>query len=383
MTPPLSLIDRNRVGQSGDAPLHTQLRQALREAIFQYFEDGDQFWTEDAIIQHLDLSQGTVRRALLDLAREGLLLRKVAKGSFVRKPKRPELGLAVGVFVPEYGSDLFTMNLEALAVEAWDRDLRMRVYHTHNGEKSLDAFRQIAGGPLDERLILLANPPGATRALHQAAAEAGYRIVDIGMAEGRYRGAYVSVDDHIGVRLALEHLVCLGHSGVLFLVNEPEDNPVIAERARLFKRLSESIGLKKARVVSCGTRFWEDSYKAAYDHMPQVWSLRPRPTAIFASSDQGAWAVLNWAAQNGVLVPDEVSVIGYDDVNPSKYMHPPLTTVTQPLASIARAAMDILWSDGDIDAQVAVPPLLAVRASTAPVRSTKPVASAAHPVAKA
>ena len=79
------------IDQNTEIPLHTQVRQSLRRLINQEFQDGQKFFTEPALIKHLGLSQSTIRRALTDLTQEGLLIRYVAKGSFVNKGKKPPL----------------------------------------------------------------------------------------------------------------------------------------------------------------------------------------------------------------------------------------------------------------------------------------------------
>src|SRR4051812_27156842 len=98
MEPSLDLINRTvGVDTRLDAPLHAQVRRVLRLAIEQHFDDGQRFSTESAIIAQLGVPKGTVRRALSDLTRDGLLQRQVANGSFVRKGVQHS-GTTLGVF---------------------------------------------------------------------------------------------------------------------------------------------------------------------------------------------------------------------------------------------------------------------------------------------
>lgn len=124
-------------------PLHLQVRRSLRSAIEDHFEDGQDFWTEAALIERVGVSRGTVRQALLELSREGLLVRQAAKGSFVRKSAATTLG----VFVPRYDSDFFTGMLDHLAQAGRGCRLRLQVYHTHQGENAEESWRHLTQSP--------------------------------------------------------------------------------------------------------------------------------------------------------------------------------------------------------------------------------------------
>ena len=90
-----------------------------------------------------------------------------------------------------------------------------------------------------------------------------------------------------------------------------------------------------------------------------------RPTAIFASNDDMAAGVLSVAHDRGVRVPDELSVAGFDDTTLARTVWPPLTTIRQPMADLARTATQILIAGGDITHK-RLPHELVERASVAP-----------------
>ncbi len=92
------------------------------------------------------------------------------------------------------------------------------------------------------------------------------------------------------------------------------------------------------------------------------------PTAIFAASDHTALALYRAFLENGIRVPRDVSIVGYDDIEGSDYFYPPLTTIRQNFPALARRSIDLLLRVGDqadLDARP-IPPALQVRASTAP-----------------
>src|SRR5437016_1403214 len=100
--PDISLLSNALLlNQSSELPLHARVRRALKSVIDDCFEDGQKFFTEPQLIEYLKVSQATVRRALQDLANEGLLDRRVARGSFVIKRNCRETAVdTLGVFVP-------------------------------------------------------------------------------------------------------------------------------------------------------------------------------------------------------------------------------------------------------------------------------------------
>jgi LacI family transcriptional regulator len=133
----------------------------------------------------------------------------------------------------------------------------------------------------------------------------------------------------------------------------------------------------------------ESGYRVDLDQVPrQAYSFehgleagttllrRPnRPTAIFAGSDVSAMGVLEAARRLGIGVPDQLSVVGFDDTILARTSTPPLTTVHQPIADIGRTAVSTLLrlSAGETQAtkRVELATHLVVRASTAPPRSEK------------
>lgn len=371
-SPSLDLLNRRIVIDAArEMPLHAQTRRALRAAIDEHFEDGQQFWTEAALIQRLQVSQITVRRALQDLSREGVLQRRAAKGSFVLKgaPARAA-ALTVGIFIPEWNSDFLMAMLEHIAGVCREEGHRLQVYHTYKGEKTADVYRQMERSPQEEGVILLANPAPMTRELHRALAGRGYRTVNVEARIADYAGDYIGGDDEQGVRLGMEHLIEVGHRRIALLVNEPEEMGSVTARIRAFQSITREHDLSQSRIVRCATRHWEDSYEAAYGKMDELWALKPRPTAIFAVSDPGAWAALKWLAEHKIRVPQQVSILGFDDDRPSRFTHPALSTLAPPIAAIARRAVTMLAEDaGHVRAEF-LPSHLVVRQSTAPPAST-------------
>lgn len=360
------MLDRVIVADSArELPLHAQVRRALKTAIEDHFDDGQQFWTETALIERLGLSQITVRRALQDLSREGVIERKRALGSFVRK-QGAQIS-SIGVYVPSFEDSSFLSR----ALQQWSALLRptqrrLNIYFTHAGETVSEAYSQMQGTPDTEGVVLYGNGPDTTRELHKAFTERGFRVVTVDSCVSHLGGSHISVDNTRGIELCLHHLAGFGHRRIALAVSEPEDVEAVIERVEAFNRLTEEMGIE-SRVVSCEFKFWDSPQVPIEVKLEAMWESGWHPTAIMAVSDAGAWTTLRWAAKKGICVPEQLSVMGFDDDKPSRFMHPALTTTAQPLEAMARRALEILDTGTDAGYEYLAPSLV-IRESTAEAR---------------
>jgi len=365
--PPIQLLDQLLSHHEWeDLPLHAQVRRGLGDLIDRYFEDGQKFWPEALLIERLNVSQITVRRALSDLSQAGQLERRIAKGTFVRKPQQAATALStIGVFVPQYNSAFLNEVLENVAAACWEKGLRLRVYHTQKGAKTADALRQLELPPSEEALILLAQTPPSMRDLAGALNRKGYQSLALDTLVPGVPVSYVGTDFSVGIQIGLDHLCGLGHRRIVLLVNEPEETGTIRAAVAAFQGQAKRRGLVDGKVVHSGAHFWDDSYEIAYRSMSDLWKVDKPPSAIFATSDPGAWAALKWLSEHKIRVPEDVSVLGFSNDAPSRFTLPALSTVAHPVSALARRAIEML--ENREAAQVFLPPTLVVRQSTAPV----------------
>ena len=189
----------------------------------------------------------------------------------------------------------------------------------------------------------------------------------------------VEVDDEAGARAAADHLIGLGHRLLLVVgVAPPEqgDGPatdgVPARRLRGYRSAIEAAGLELPDDwVTTGRATIEDG-RAAF---AEAWAAGRRPTGVLAMSDASAIGVLRAARDLGLRVPDELSVVGYDDLDFAEHTSPPLTTVHQPIRRKGEEAVRLLLPligqpAGQRLRRRRLPTRLVVRGSTGPPRST-------------
>lgn len=146
--------------------------------------------------------------------------------------------------------------------------------------------------------------------------------------------ASASVDNAAGARLAVEHLIALGHRRIATITGDLEREPG-ARRLDGYLAALESAGIALNETLVASANFQRD---LAAEAAGRFLAMNDRPTAVFAASDLMAAGVYDAAAASGVAIPEELSVIGFDDDVMARQLHPTLTTVRQPLAEMARAA---------------------------------------------
>lgn len=376
--PSLALLDKAFARHTDEKlPLHTKVQRGLRYAIENYFEDGQRFFTEKELIAHLKVSQVTVRRAVYDLVGDGLLERRVAKGTFVRRPVAAADGdgaatgvtpsVEVAVHLPDWDSSFLSSVLRQILGACSSRQLHAKVFYSRQSGAILSQEGEALNRSAFSAAILISPPTELAAELGRLYEGTATPVVAVDTRVPGEWAHFVGTDNQAINKLGLDHLVSLGHERICLLVNEPEEHENVVLRAKYFEGECKRRKLTGWHVMHCGTKFWEDSYQKAFEVMPKVMAMKPRPTAIFAFDDPGAWAVLKWCSQNGVRVPEDISVLGFANDKPSAFTHPGLTTIAHPIEEIAAAAVDLITLNPRARQTRLLRPALVVRESTGPV----------------
>ncbi|HMG45435.1 MAG TPA: LacI family DNA-binding transcriptional regulator [Acidimicrobiales bacterium] len=198
-------------------------------------------------------------------------------------------------------------------------------------------------------LLVMSLPPPSSDLERLAAAGVPVVLLD---ARGPTEHAVprVVTDDVEGGRIATRHLLALGHERIAFIGDEP-DNPLgfvsSAEREQGYRATLEDAGVDvRPELIRHGPHV----RSVARRRTEELLARRDRPTAVFAASDTQALGVLEAVRAAGLRVPEDVSVVGFDDIEVSSYAG--LTTVRQPLYESGRCAaallLEVLGTEGPI-----------------------------------
>ena len=172
----------------------------------------------------------------------------------------------------------------------------------------------------------------------------------------------VSVDQELGAALAVRHLIDLGHRRIAHVAG-PLDWLDAWARHRAWQTELKAAGLDELDVV---VGDWTAGFGYDVAHVP---GRLPDCTAVFAANDQIALGLVHGFAERGIRVPEDVSVVGFDDLPESKHFLPPLTTVRQDFRALGERAVEVLHAalqGSELDRRSIIAPLLIVRESTAP-----------------
>jgi len=151
--------------------------------------------------------------------------------------------------------------------------------------------------------------------------------------------ANIRIDYETGIRQAVQHLAALRHARIAFISGPPHLKSAAARRFAFEKVMSE-IGLSAAEIVE-GDHTMEGGMRAVAELM----NSRNSPTAVLCSNDMTAIGVLREAFERNVKIPDDLSLIGFDDIRLAQFTTPPLTTVQMSQTELANLAFRALMTE--------------------------------------
>lgn len=235
-----------------------------------------------------------------------------------------------------------------IATGYWNNDAEIKAVEKLIAQK-VDGIMTVTGTLSDEQV----NRYASTKPM-----------VTIGRATQGKNVISLKVDNSIGAYMATNHLIQQGHSRIVHLqgIISHSDSQ---QRLEGYKRALIDAGLPiNERLIRRGEFEMKDSFEAVSKLIKEKQPF----SAIFAANDQSAYGAMQALYQHGIRVPEDVSVVGFDDLVLSSYFIPPLTTVKQPLEGIGQAAVFTLLDliNGNKLAHRIPPVELKVRDSTAP-----------------
>lgn len=268
----------------------------------------------------------------------------------------------VGVVVADLGNPFVTPIIHQLAGALEPAGIMPVIAETQDEH---ERFSRILDHMLGRRVDAIVT--AAARAGDREILEAAARVVPVVVAARPLPDSplpQVTHDDRAGGRLAADHLAGLGHRLVAQL-RGPLDVSNFSQRAIGFTEACRKLGLDEVVVDEIGSRpVLEEGQRL----MDAILALpAPRPTAVFAHNDLMALGGLTALRQAGLRVPEDMSLVGYNDLPAMDLVAPPLTTIRYPSGEIGRVAGQVVIEllGGGVAGDICLDPALIVRASTA------------------
>lgn len=213
-----------------------------------------------------------------------------------------------------------------LVIDTWDN---LNASEQRNAARVL--AKSVAG-------VILPPPLCESKAVLKEFANAGVPVVSI--ASGRFSNeiSCVRIDDFRASREITAHLIAKGHTCIGYIKGSP-DQTASTHRYGGFQAALTEAGIEQDETLVEQGYF---TYRSGLEASEKLLARKPAPTAIFASNDDMAAAVISVAHRRGLDVPRDLSVVGFDDTSAATTVWPELTTIHQPISDMADSAIDIL-----------------------------------------
>jgi len=212
-------------------------------------------------------------------------------------------------------------------------DLMLATMAVDQHQYPIELPRIVTNRTCDGLIVVGTHLSPATTAIFQAAPPA--ILVDAYADDDAFDS--VVMDNVGGARIAVEHLVSLGHRNIAVLATEPQAYPSILQRRRGYEQVLAEAGLTPHYVDAL---YWQPE-SAAVVALAYL-KAHPEVTAVFCANDLVAVALLQAARQEGIEVPNRLSVVGYDDIDLAGFVHPALTTMAVDKVGMGRLAVTLL-----------------------------------------
>ncbi len=149
----------------------------------------------------------------------------------------------------------------------------------------------------------------------------------------------ITIDHVAASKTLVSYLIKKGHEKIALITGKMVDPIVGTARLAGYKKamMEAQLPIRDEYIVEGGHR-----YKSGYTCAQQLLSLEDRPTAIFAASDEMAFGVIRVAMENGISIPGELAVVGFNNIDMSGKIFPALTTIAQPMYEMGAIAMRVL-----------------------------------------
>jgi DNA-binding LacI/PurR family transcriptional regulator len=188
------------------------------------------------------------------------------------------------------------------------------------------------------------------------------------------KGGYLYTDPNAGMTLLLNHLAHLGHHDIAFLAGPQQGDFDNAQRVTVFKDHLKAAGHKRIDALLAEHQPTRVAQEAGYRQAMEILKRYPKVTAMIANNDEMAYGAMLACHEAGRNVPNEISVVGFDDYPGSQYTVPPLTTVRQHLTEVGYQSVEAIYeyvcgTQKKLPRKILRPELI-VRGSTASVNKS-------------
>ena len=362
---------------SNSSPRYIQIADIIRDQIQSgQIPTGEKIPNELDIALKYNVSRGTVRQALELLVKEGRLERLPGQGTFVLEQNEEDCTKRIGVIVPFLRDDLTVRFLRGMESILREQNYSL-IYNSSEGDVELEC-EHVRRLLRDQVCGLIVMPVSASNEamLICKVIPPELPIVLLDRKLPGFQANSVFADNRGGAKQAINRLLELGHRQIA-CISHKGDISSVCERVRGYEEAIRAAGLIPLAAIplewhgpneeGLPTPFTPDELKPLISLLdsPQ------RPTAMFCVNDFTAFGVMQCLLDRGIRIPEDISVVGFDDIPLASFMPVPLTTVSQPKQEIGRQAalilLEMIEEERKLIETVHLPTSLVIRSSTGEV----------------
>lgn len=246
----------------------------------------------------------------------------------------------IGVLLPDMHGDFFSELIRGIDGAARIQGLHLLLSSSHGDLGDTTTALTAMRGRVDGLLIMA---PSATAQFYAEHLPETLPAVLINADTASGAHARVTIDNFGGAVEMVRHLHQIGHRRIAFITG-PIDNRDAAERLRGFRETMQLLAPEPQPLIVHGDFNERSGFRAGQ----QIAALAERPDAVFAANDMMAIGCLLALQEAGIRVPEDVAVVGFDDVPIARLVRPALTTVAVPIADLGTVALERLVAEMDM-----------------------------------
>ena len=276
----------------------------------------------------------------------------------------------IGIVLRDINDPLFALLVSEISIQMRGFGYHLILINAQSDPQEALEMKSILDTRHTDGLIIMGDLPNGQEALQQVV-NANRAVVSLYRKPFAGIGTVVTVDSHAGIEQGLLHLFNLGHERIGFVGYDWLDD--VQYRQDAFIEIMKTRGM----LLDPGwIQIGKGGIEGGYSTMKNMLALPAKPSAVVACDDTMAIGAIRAATEAGLVIPRDISIVGFDDIPLSQYISPPLTTIRMPVKTIAAKVCTLLTGFIKVDMTpptkvYKIKPEIVVRGSTAPIQNAK------------
>lgn len=352
--------------------LHTQIYEIIKSDIVTTKLQVDQkLPTQKELAKQYNVSMITIKKALNDLIRNGYLYSIVGSGTFVAKRSMVlnfNQQKAIGLVLVDLRSPFFSLIMQSVEEHVSQKGYSLLLSKSEGDvDREKVLIENLVRTGVDGLIIASMSHEHYSTGILKRLQREDFPFVMVSYIEDKDI-CYIGTDNEAGGYVAAQHLIDIGRKKIGYINGEQGNLLGELRKKGFLKALNENrIPFNKEFEFRLQLKYEWNDFESGYKIGKSFAELKNRPDAIFAYNDLSALGFMKGIMEAGLQVPDDVAIIGFDDIERCQYAPVPLSTIHQPTTEIGRQAVDLLirrMNKEKIFSWIGLNPSLIVRQST-------------------